>query len=84
MGSAAGDLLSCLDDESLCTSVQKVQAASGSLETPHPYENDATYMFQVSVPDDQSSELQNYIVINLIESFTKFDTNIIVQFREIH
>lgn len=42
MGSAAGDaatLLSCLDNESLCTSVQRSSADSGSFSTPHPYDN---------------------------------------------
>ena len=56
MGSVAGDsaaaLLSCLDNEAFCTSVQRSSADSGSLATPHPYENGARYMFEVSLPTE--------------------------------
>ena len=56
MGTVAGDpiaaLLSCLANEDLCTSVQRSSAESGSFSTPHPYENNASYLFEVSLPTE--------------------------------
>ena len=44
-GSSA-DLLACLTDQNLCDSVQTITAETGSFETPHPYANNAKYMFE--------------------------------------
>ena len=50
------ELLACLSDESGCSSVQRSSAASGTLETPHPYANDGLYMFEVALPDNNSAK----------------------------
>lgn len=53
MGSVAGDsaaLQACLDNESLCTSVTRSTDSTGSMSTPHPYDNNALYMFEVTIP----------------------------------
>jgi len=69
LGSAAADLLACLSDESGCTQVEKVSAASGSIETPHPYENEAMYMFEVTVPEADTGKM-------LLWSFDEFEVDV--------
>lgn len=52
---AATDLENCLDAPEGCTVVQTSDAVSGTYETPHPYQNDALYMYEVTLPEGGTS-----------------------------
>ena len=54
---AADDLENCLANPQTqgCTVVQTSDAQSGTYETPHPYANNALYMYEVTLPEGGTS-----------------------------
>jgi len=52
---AADALETCLTDSQGCTVVQTTDAQSGTYETPHPYANNALYMYEVTLPEGGTS-----------------------------
>ena len=53
---SGGLLLGCLGETpSEACNVQTSEATSGEYETDHPYQNDALYMYEVTLPEGGTS-----------------------------